>query len=312
MTIDFKVTFKGKVIPLNSWDPMATIADLKQYLESETKLPIDCQKLLWKGRVLRNDQSLEAIGLSANTKIILMGSQMKEVEAIEQMDKRLIERQSFAPRLSARMVSARKPVRRQPLPDKYTFHRITVLEEFPESESARRLLERLRDDRGIRAIMQQRQWSVGELTELTPFETGILGYNRNQGQLIAIRLRTNDLSGFRHYDSIRKVLLHELTHNVWSEHDDRFHALNRQLNKDVVALDWTAHGGHRLSGGVYYDPSTEAVAVAWEGGAYRLGGLNMSSQHPETRRQLAAGAAMSRLTKQEEQELDEGCGSSKA
>lgn len=62
--------------------------------------------------------------------------------------------------------------------------------------------------------MKQRKWSVGELTELTPFERSILGYNRNAGELISIRLRTDDLSGFRHYDSIRKVLLHELTHNV--------------------------------------------------------------------------------------------------
>lgn len=62
--------------------------------------------------------------------------------------------------------------------------------------------------------MKARKWSVGELIELTPFEASILGYNRNAGQLIALRLRTDDLSGFRHYDSIRKVLLHELTHNV--------------------------------------------------------------------------------------------------
>jgi hypothetical protein len=62
--------------------------------------------------------------------------------------------------------------------------------------------------------MKTRKWSVGELIELTPFEASILGYNRNAGQLIALRLRTDDLSGFRHYDSVRKVLLHELTHNV--------------------------------------------------------------------------------------------------
>jgi hypothetical protein len=62
--------------------------------------------------------------------------------------------------------------------------------------------------------MDDRRWSVGELIELTPFEKTILGYNRNAGQLIALRLRTDDLSGFRSYDSIRKVLLHELTHNV--------------------------------------------------------------------------------------------------
>ncbi|KAI7852310.1 WLM domain-containing protein [Circinella umbellata] len=210
----------------------------------------------------------------------------------------------------------------------YTFHKISVIEEFQHPEQARKLLERLRDDRGVRAIMQQHQWSVGELTELTPFEKTILGFNRNSGQLISIRLRTDDLSGFRHYDSIRKVLLHELTHNVWSEHDDNFHALNRQLNKEVVSLDWTAHGANTLSSGSsFYQPmdddeyEDEITGVTWEGGSYRLGNgtgkknINKGSSSVATmsdvalQRELRAKAAAARLTKQEEQELDEGCGS---
>ncbi|CAO3597754.1 unnamed protein product [Absidia cylindrospora] len=165
--------------------------------------------------------------------------------------------------------------------------------------------------------MEQRQWSVGELIELSPVEASILGYNRNAGQLIAVRLRTDDFSGFRHYDSVRKVLLHELTHNVWSEHDDNFHALNRQLIKDVVALDWTAHGGHQMdSKAAYYQPD-EAYddELTWEAGTYRLGGSSSSSKgggdfaSAALRREQAAQAALSRLTKQEEQEMDEGCGS---
>lgn len=156
----------------------------------------------------------------------------------------------------------------------------------------------------VRAIMKERKWSVGELTELTPFETGILGYNRNAGQLIAVRLRTDDLSGFRHYDSVRKVLLHELTHNVWSEHDDNFHALLRQLNKDVVNLDWTAHGGHALaSGGSFYEPD-EVDSQTWQGGSQRLGGKSAVDA-----REARLRAAMARLTQQEEQEMDEGCSS---
>lgn len=170
--------------------------------------------------------------------------------------------------------------------------------------------------------MAARKWSVGELIELTPFEASILGYNRNAGQLIAIRLRTDDLSGFRHYDSIRKVLLHELTHNVWGDHDDNFHALNRQLNKDVVNLDWTAHGAKTLGNGDFYTPQDDdddedmENDVTYESGAYRLGAgssksttIDITSNTPEARRQRMAQAAMSRLTKKEEQEMDEGCGS---
>lgn len=42
----------------------------------------------------------------------------------------------------------------------------------------------------------------------------ILGYNVNKGQEISLRLRTDDWAGFRYYLSIRRTLVHELTHNV--------------------------------------------------------------------------------------------------
>jgi hypothetical protein len=40
-------------------------------------------------------------------------------------------------------------------------------------------------------------------------------YRYNAGQEIHLRLRTDDLKGFRRYARIRETLLHELTHNVW-------------------------------------------------------------------------------------------------
>ena len=42
----------------------------------------------------------------------------------------------------------------------------------------------------------------------------VLGLNRNKGQQILLRLRTDDLQGFRKFLSIKQVLCHELTHNV--------------------------------------------------------------------------------------------------
>ncbi|KAI8327316.1 WLM domain-containing protein [Blakeslea trispora] len=243
-----------------------------------------------------------------------MGSLPAQIQQVNQLDKRIEEQKRIAPTIRLRKQQTQK---RGPDPNaKYTFHKISVIEEFPQPEKARKLLERLRDDRGIRAIMANRRWSVGELIELTPFEASILGYNRNAGQLIALRLRTDDLSGFRHYDSVRKVLLHELTHNVWGEHDDNFHALNRQLNKDVISLDWTAHGGHRLGQGDFYTPieiEEEEETGGYIGGVRRLGGnsSDILVDTPEMRRERLASAALSRLTKKEEQEMDEGCGSSR-
>ncbi|KAI7894831.1 WLM domain-containing protein [Mucor mucedo] len=245
---------------------------------------------------------------------MLMGSLPVQIEKVTLQDQKIVEQRKLAPAI--RLKKKQLLQQQKPNPNaKYTFHKISVIPEFPQPEKAQSLLEKLRDDRGIRAIMADRKWSVGELIELTPFEASILGYNRNAGQLIALRLRTDDLSGFRHYDSVRKVLLHELTHNVWGDHDDNFHALNRQLNKDVVNLDWTAHGANTLGHGEFYTPEGEEDMesdVLYEAGTYRLGAGSKSTtglDTPEARRQRAAQAALSRLTKKEEQEMDEGCGS---
>ncbi|KAI9473448.1 MAG: WLM domain-containing protein [Benjaminiella poitrasii] len=315
--INFKVSFKSKIINFNNWDLQSTVDQIKNYLEEKTTLPKDSQKLLWKGRILKDGQvNLKELTVQEGSKLMLMGTLPTQIEQVNKMDKRIEEQKRIAP--SLRLKRQQHPKKSGPDPNStYTFHKISVIDEFPNPEKARKLLEKLRDDRGVKAIMAEKRWSVGELTELTPFEASILGYNRNKGELIAIRLRTDDLSGFRYYDSIRKVLLHELTHNVWSDHDDNFHALNRQLNKDVVSLDWTAHGAHTLSSGDYYNPINEEEElendITYEAGTYKLGSnssnISDTMNTPETRRQRLAAAALSRLTKKEEKELDEGCGS---
>lgn len=104
---------------------------------------------------------------------------------------------------------------------------------------------------------------------------------------------------------------------VWSDHDDNFHALNRQLNKDVISLDWTAHGANKLDRGEYYNPEDDEEVemendITYEGGTYRLGAGSKSNpgvDTPEAKRKQIAAAALLRLTKQEK-EMDEACGSS--
>ncbi|KAF9181855.1 hypothetical protein BGZ51_005135 [Haplosporangium sp. Z 767] len=162
--------------------------------------------------------------------------------------------------------------------------------------------------------------------KLSPAEKTILGYNRNKGELIALRLRTDDLEGFRHYDAVRKVLLHELAHNVWSEHDDNFHALNRQLNKEVQKLDWTAQNGQRVSKDSFFDPAHGLSDYhddledhghdmqTWQGGTFvlgrgnatRAGGSNNDTDILTTR-ELAARAAQLRQIETEKDE-DGMCG----
>ena len=89
------------------------------------------------------------------------------------------------------------------------------------------------------------RWSVGKLSEMPPegkvgvSPVCILGVNINSGQEISLRLRTDDLRGFRRYERIRETLVHELAHMVFSEHDNSFKELNSQLLREAAAQDWT-------------------------------------------------------------------------
>jgi hypothetical protein len=65
------------------------------------------------------------------------------------------------------------------------------------------------------------QFSVGLLTELAPYEHPELdGLNLNGGEIIKLRLRTNRYDDFRLYSDIRRILCHELAHNIWHDHGD--------------------------------------------------------------------------------------------
>ena len=105
--------------------------------------------------------------------------------------------------------------------------------------------------------MRKHSWRVGVLSEFAPgLDTGVvgvtqsclLGFNRNKGQEISLRLRTDDFEGFRHYRIIIDTMLHELAHMVHSNHDAPFHALNRQLQREYVQLDWRRNQTPRLLG----------------------------------------------------------------
>jgi hypothetical protein len=103
----------------------------------------------------------------------------------------------------------------------FIFHRIEPLQHLPQPSKAEALLKRLAEDPAIIHIMAQHKFSVGLLTELAPHEhPELLGLNKNAGEAILLRLRTDRYDGFRLYSEVRRVLVHELTHNKWSDHDD--------------------------------------------------------------------------------------------
>eukprot|EP00644_Phytophthora_capsici_P003934 jgi/Phyca11/505767/fgenesh2_kg.PHYCAscaffold_15_\ len=143
---------------------------------------------------------------------------------------------------------------REAVSTNYRFHAIEPLKNFADSEKAQEILENLANDRGILAVMAKHKWSVGVLAEMPPDgKVGVdpvcvLGLNQNKGQKILLRLRTDDLLGFRKFLSIKKVLFHELSHNVHSEHDNKFYQLMRQVEKECNELDWTNSSGAAIGG----------------------------------------------------------------
>ena len=208
----------------------------------------------------------------------------------------------------------------------FRFHSIRPLAHLPQPGTAQALLTKLANDPAIVHIMHQHQFSVGLLTELAPHEhPHLLGLNENKGEVIRLRIRTDAYDGFRLYAEVRRVLCHELTHNVWGDHDEnvcssdsclvsypdpsfQFKQLNSKLNKEVAEYERAAaHGTHYLSGaasGDIYEPSVEHVH------SHVLGGSASPSQDVfsiEERRRRTLEATMRRLQKEEE-EIEHSCG----
>jgi len=185
----------------------------------------------------------------------------------------------------------------------YKFGTIEVLPNLPDMKKAQEILTSLANDPGILACMELHKWKVGSLAELYPdgkvgeSAVCVMGLNTNNGQKISLRIRTDDLKGFRKILSIRKVLFHELAHNVHSEHDGKFFQLMRQIERECSELDWT--NGHGLSGA-----AENATVHEFTAGTYRLGGSSLKNVPV---RELAARAATSRMT-EEELEIQQSCG----
>ena len=248
--------------------------------------------------------------LTPSTRIKLVGTPSKEVKKMEDM--------GAASRASSRPSSA-KPVAANKHRDwrkvqeeaRYTFHAIEPLQYLPDPEKSKRFLQRLANDPGIKASMRKHKFSVGLLTEMNPIEhttreSMTLGLNRNAGEVIELRLRTDAYDGYRDYKIIRKTLCHELSHNVWGRHDQNFWNLTKQIEEEVKRND-TLHGGHVLTSQEFYNPndsfddSNHIDGGGWTGGDFVLGrSSDGDSVEGLSRREIMAQAATRRQQKERE------------
>lgn len=263
----------AEAVPLSLHALRARVADYLGYAPETVKL-------IHRGRLLRSDSDLEreldAVAThrddgDSDTDAVLqlraLGSTAADVHAAASLrpdpllrpfdDGDDDDNDDNAVRARMRRKFEARPAvsRRDASP--FGFDEIRVLaDEFPADHArARTLLEHLAAEPGVQHVMRTRRWRVGALCEMRPEgKVGVdpvcvLGYNANAGESIHLRLRTDDLRGFRRYDTVRRVLMHELAHNVYAEHNARFYELVSAITREADANDWRRTGGRRLGGG---------------------------------------------------------------
>mmetsp|Transcript_19052 Transcript_19052/g.22023 ORF Transcript_19052/g.22023 Transcript_19052/m.22023 type:complete len:369 (+) Transcript_19052:111-1217(+) len=332
--IDLVIFFRGKKIEI-PLTPNICLVDVKSHLASTVDQHLNITahdiKIIHKGKVITGHEEpgqlfnllskgLNTKKIDVNVKLMATGYSSTEASDVEKTKlnvprvrddlseagkREIIERKNLGKKL---MLNSSKKMDSMHQGEKYGFGRIETLPMLPEQNKAKAILTSLANDPGILACMAKRKWNVGCLAELYPegkvgeSEVCIMGLNQNNGVKILLRLRTDDLKGFRKILSIRKVLFHELAHNVHSEHNGDFFKLMRQIEKECNELDWTEGAGRSTI-------ELDTHGLAYQGGTYRLGGSLTASQMAT--RDLAARAAMTRLS-EEEEEIRDACGCGKS
>jgi len=300
----------------------SSVADLSTSIESTLSIPTSNQKLIIspKPGLLKPPFPTDiTISSFATRKITLLGSTVAQLESLNSSiatAKTQSQRRTYTGPVKPAMPAKTRDWKAAQADVTYTFLQLRPLPYLPHPERSLHYLERLRDDPGIKATMRKHQWSVPLLTEMNPadhttHESKTLGLNRNRGEVIELRLRTDSYDGYRDYKTIRKTLCHELAHNVWSEHDRNFWDLTGQIEKEVEKGDWS-RGGHRV-GEEEYAPGARVVYGqdgdeevhdhgSWTGGEFVLGSGstvgNGADRSALSRREIMAKAAEERMKRQ--------------
>ncbi|KAF7898947.1 uncharacterized protein EAF01_008160 [Botrytis porri] len=324
--VSITITHHGKP-HIFSLPPTATITDLSDSISASLSIPPRNQKLMVSKLGLLKlpfkDPSLPITSLS-DKKITLMGSTIAEASSVAAgaLAASRIVNGPFtrpAPRVSAYKTCDWK---REQEEAQYTFQTLRPLPYLPNPSKSLAFLQRLKDDAGIKAAMRKHKFTVPLLTEMNPIEHTVsnhegtsrtLGLNRNQGEVIELRLRTDAYDGYRDYKTIRRTLCHELAHNVWGPHDRNFWNLCKEIEKEVEGNDWRS-GGHVVGEEEYYSREEVDDHGGWRGGEFVLGvGGEGGAESTRgdlgqglSRREILAKAAEERLRKVREQRGGEG------
>ncbi|PLW35548.1 hypothetical protein PCASD_14370 [Puccinia coronata f. sp. avenae] len=223
--------------------------------------------------------------------VVLLASAVSEIQKDEAAAQLNLRREE------ARQAALKKPAKIRdtssgyyaPTPeDRFRFDRTALLPGLPFQDRRQELLHRLATHPSVRKQMAKFKLAVGLLGELHPWtHPQLLGVNQNAGQSIHLRLLTDDLKSVRPFTMVRRVLSHELAHNVFGPHDNQFKELDSSIHKGMLAYDESVKtSSYRLGGELdaHYEPETADLA------GHCSTSPSLSSQHPNTQVAQTVGA----------------------
>ncbi|CAA7397940.1 unnamed protein product [Spirodela intermedia] len=302
-------------------DERSSVRELGQKLQNLTKIKADTMRLLVPQSATRGSKlvipfseehsslRLEEISVLKGKPIRMMGVFEYEIEEVSKnssnSDSRIRGFDEEEERLRRRLLTAPQSSLKLPQGPYIfcDFRTLTIpgIELNPPPSEALRRMHMLACDPGIIAIMNKHRWRVGIMTEMAPVgyvgvsPKCLLGFNKNRGEEISLRLRTDDLKGFRKYESIKNTLFHELAHMVHSEHDADFYALDKQLKEEAARMDWTRSGSRTLTGHRVRESFEDVVpsGSTHQRSSQKLGGSYLGP--PVDPRASSVAAALGRL-----------------
>merc|ERR1711907_278654 len=231
-----------------------SLKELSENIEKELGVAVAHQKLFAGGRLIKlqrmttmtMQEEEDVLNLVASKKLMLLGSKTKDVEDLRAQREDTAMRGFDAEEVRSKQRRAHGAMSSSSMVRTGRFGRISEMSlegieigsSTPGTDAAHKLLVKLATDPAIVDIMEKRRWHVGALRELPPLgKVGVspvclLGLNRNFGEEILLRIRTDDMKGFRKYKVIIETLLHELVHNEIADHNNDFKRLNSELTHE--------------------------------------------------------------------------------
>lgn len=127
---------------------------------------------------------------------------------------------------------AKSRSKKAPIPEKPSpvsrISKIGSLKRFGNQDQANSILHQVA--KLVAPIIHENKFNVGTLCEMYPKNANLLGLNVNRGQKILLRLRYHSNENlFYPLTDIIGTFLHELTHNLYGAHDNKFYAFLDKL-----------------------------------------------------------------------------------